>query len=299
MANNTTAKIRAADAHRALETPSGKEARDENFPVGSFLIAPALRPHIATYYAFARAIDDIADNPALTPEDKIIRLEAFAEALATGRGDGPGMEKAERLARSMTETAVPRRHGTDLVIAFKQDAVNTRYSHWDDLMDYCNNSAAPVGRYLLALHGEAEPLWPASDALCNALQVINHLQDCADDYRDLDRVYIPEDWLAEEGIGIEALAAPAAPPALRRVIDRMLDRTEALIVTARTLPSALMSARLAMESAVIIAIAEALTARLRNHDPLAGRIKLGKAALLWAGITGIMRGLASRFRRGL
>jgi phytoene/squalene synthetase len=156
----------------------------------------------------------------------------------------------------MAETGVPTRHGTDLTIAFKQDAVKGRYTDWGDLMGYCDNSAAPVGRYLLALHNESDDLWPASDALCNALQVLNHLQDLAEDYRELDRVYVPGDWLAEEGIGVEALAAPIASPALRRVIDRMLERTEALILIARTLPPKLKSLRLAMESAVIVTIAE-------------------------------------------
>ena len=103
-------------------------------------------------------------------------------------------------------------------------------------MEYCRYSAAPVGRQLLDLHGEGRDTWPASDALCAALQVLNHLQDCADDYRDLDRVYLPLDDLDAAGCTVEALAAPAASPALRRVLDRLLDRTEALIATAPGLP---------------------------------------------------------------
>ena len=62
-------------------------------------------------------------------------------------------------------------------------------------MDYCRYSAMPVGRFVLDVHGESRDLWPANDALCAALQVINHLQDCAKDYRELDRVYLPLDVL--------------------------------------------------------------------------------------------------------
>ena len=70
-----------------------------------------------------------------------------------------------------------------------------RYRDWDDLIDYCRYSAMPVGRFVLDVHGESRDTWPANDALCAALQVINHLQDCAKDYRELNRVYIPEDAL--------------------------------------------------------------------------------------------------------
>src|SRR3546814_9711474 len=87
-----------------VETPSGKGAADENFPVGSWLLPAALRPHVATYYAFARAIDDIADNTALAPEDKIARLSAFEEALLDAAADGPGLEKATRLRLSLASS---------------------------------------------------------------------------------------------------------------------------------------------------------------------------------------------------
>lgn len=113
-----------------VETPSGKGAADENFPVGSWLLPATLRPHVATYYAFARAIDDIADNPALAPEDKIARLSAFEAALSAPGAAAPGLEKATRLRDSLAGTGVPTARGTDLVAAFKQDAVKLRYADW-------------------------------------------------------------------------------------------------------------------------------------------------------------------------
>jgi squalene synthase HpnC len=277
-----------------VETPSGKSTASENFPVGSFLLPARLRPHVAAFYAFARAIDDIADNPALAPADKIARLDGFAAAL-TGAAAEPGYEKAERLRESLAATKVTAQHGLDLIAAFKLDAVKLRYADWRELIeDYCMLSAAPVGRYLLDLHGEDRAGYHASDALCNALQVLNHLQDCRDDYRQLDRVYLPQDWLAAAGIGVEALDEPAAGPAMRRVIDRCLDGTDELIAIAQLLPGQLRSRRLGMESAVIVRIAERLSRLLRRRDPLAGRVKLSGLQFAGCGVAGIAQALLRR-----
>lgn len=281
-----------------IETPSGKGAGEENFPVGSRLIAGRLRPHVARFYAFARAIDDIADNPALAPADKIVRLEAFAAAL-DGAGDpagAPAPAKAVALRESLRRTGVPARHGLDLVAAFKQDAVKQRYADWRELMGYCRYSADPVGRFLLDLHGEDRGLWPFSDALCSLLQVLNHLQDCADDYRRLDRVYLPESWLAAEGESVAALAAPAASPGLRRVIDRCLRGVEELLDPAAELPRRLASPRLAMESAAIVALARALTEALYRRDPLAVRVELARPAKAAVALRGAFAMMLVRWR---
>jgi squalene synthase HpnC len=269
-----------------IETPSGKGAADENFPVGSWLLPARLRPHIARFYAFARAIDDIADNPVLAPADKIARLDGFAEALGTGSG-GPGFSNAHRLRQSLLETGVTAQHGLDLIAAFKQDAVKLRYRDWDDLMGYCILSAAPVGRYLIDLHGEGRRCYPASDALCNALQVLNHLQDCQADYRNLDRVYLPEPWLREAGGSVEELDRPLATPAVRRVLDRLLDRTAELVRQARPLAGQFRDRRFAMEAAMIWRIAERLLDELRRRDPLAERVVLSKPAYVGAGFWGV------------
>jgi squalene synthase HpnC len=270
-----------------VETPSGKGAADENFPVGSWLLPAALRPHVATYYAFARAIDDIADNPALAAEDKIARLTAFEAALTDPTANRPGLEKASRLRASLAATGVTAARGTDLVAAFKQDAVKRRYADWAELIGYCRLSANPVGRYLLDLHGEDPAGYPASDALCTALQILNHLQDCQDDYRALDRVYLPQDWLAAEGLDVGALEAAASPPGFRRLLDRCLDGVDRLLAEASQLPGQLRSARLAMESAIIVQLARRLARRLRAGDPLAGRVALSRADFLLCGLKGI------------
>jgi len=273
----------------AIETPSGKDATSENFPVGSFLIAADLRPHVAVYYAFARAIDDIADNGDLAPEEKIRRLDLMAAALETGAHAGePALAKAHALRATMLERGIDLAHGLDLVSAFRQDAVKLRYANWAELMDYCDRSASPVGRFLLELHGEDKSLFRFSDALCNALQVINHLQDLGDDYRTLDRVYLPEDWMAEEGAARKDLDNSALTPALRRVVDRCLSATRALNGEAARLGPGLKSARLGMESTVIHKIALSLTDELSRRDPLAERVKLNRWQLIGCGLGGIL-----------
>ncbi|MEO1161172.1 MAG: squalene synthase HpnC [Pseudomonadota bacterium] len=277
---------------KSVETPSGKGAADENFPVGSFLLPKRLRPHVMTYYAFARAIDDIADNPDALPQDKIAGLNAMDDALL-GRSKDPDetVAKATALRASMLETNVDLAHGSDLVSAFRQDAVQSRYNTWEDLIDYCLRSAAPVGRYLLELHGEDKAHFEYSDALCNALQVINHLQDCADDLRELDRCYLPLDWCEETGATIDMLREQASPPALRAVQIKCIEGTEELLRLADKLPGKLNSRSLAMESGVIISIAWKLVDMLKHQDPVAGRVELSKPQFMLYGLKGAIKGL--------
>ncbi|MCW5700038.1 MAG: squalene synthase HpnC [Rhodospirillales bacterium] len=260
-----------------VETPSGKNVAYENFPVGSWLLAPDVRPHVAVFYAFARAIDDIADSPMLSAEEKILRLDGFQEALMACGGHGDDFAKAHAMRRTLEETGITPRHCLDLIHAFKQDATKLRYRNWDELIDYCRFSAAPVGRYLLDLHGNGEPDYPPADALCIALQIINHLQDCKEDRQELDRVYLPGDWMEAAGAPVEHLDARKTSSALRRVMDRCIDGVEDLLRHAEPLPQRLKSRRLAMESAAILDIAKVLAGRLRRGDPLARRIQLSKA----------------------
>ncbi len=281
-------------ASQGVETPSGKDTDYENFPVGSWLLPARLRPHVAIFYAFARAADDIADASELSAPEKIARLTGFEQALEGGRAGEGGFAKAHRMGQSLAETGIAPVHCLDLLAAFKLDATKLRYRDWDDLIDYCNLSAAPVGRYLLDLHGGSRQGYGASDALCNALQVINHLQDCKEDYLTLDRVYLPGAWFAEYGAKIEELGGPAAGPGLRRVLDRTLAGVDQLLITANALPGALLSRRLAMESGAILNIARALSGKLARLDPLSRRVALGK----WGYLSGSALGALGALARG-
>jgi squalene synthase HpnC len=268
-----------------IATPSGKDKGTENFPVGSALIRPDLRAHVHAYYRWARMGDDIADNPALAPEDKIRRLDLMEEVLLhPTRTDVP---VAAAMRESLRATNLPTVNCTDLLIAFRLDATKQRYADWAELMHYCRYSASPVGRYLLTLHGEAPESLPPSDALCNALQVINHLQDCAIDYREMNRVYVPLDHLREEGIDVAALTEAKSSKALRHVLDRLLDETDGLMLEARRLPRQVRDLRMRAESAIIVNLADKLIAALRNRDPLACRVKLKKPMIALAALQGV------------
>jgi squalene synthase HpnC len=275
-------------AAETVETPSGKGRGEENFPVGSFLIRKDLRAHVHAFYRFARTADDIADNPDLSADDKLRRLDRMAAILDGASGDDAPAATAMR--QSLAETGTIAQHCHDVLRAFRLDATKLRYKDWDDLMEYCRYSASPVGRQLLDLHGESRETWPPSDALCSALQVLNHLQDCGEDYRNLDRVYLPLDLLGRTRVSVTALTAPAESPGLRQVIDRLLDRTDRLIAKAGDLPGRVKARGLRWESATIVSLATRLSRRLRRGDPLAGRVALSKGNFAAALITGIFRG---------
>jgi squalene synthase HpnC len=252
---------------------SGKTDKDENFPVASVLIAPQHRPAILAFYRFARTADDVADNAAAAPADKLAHLEAMRATLA---GESDANAEALALRRVQAERGITAQHGLDLLEAFRRDVTKLRYDDWADLMDYCRYSAAPVGRFVLDVHGQPASTWPANDALCSALQVINHLQDCAKDYRDLDRVYIPQDHLRAAGLTVAALAAPKASPALRSVIADLAARTRVLLGQSRPFAGQIGDMRLKLEVAVIQRLAEDLNHRLARRDPLSERVHHSK-----------------------
>lgn len=263
-----------SSAQASVEAWSGKDRGDENFPVGSVLIRRDLRPHVHAFYAFARNADDIADSTTLAPEDKLARLDAMEEVLLGHRETGS--PSALRLRASLAETGVTPQHSRDLLRAFRQDATKQRYANWDELIEYCRCSAMPVGRHVLDLHGESPETHDPSDALCSALQVLNHLQDCQKDLAGLDRCYVPQDMLDTHGAVVSDIQRDAATPRLRQVFDMMLDRTEALNRAGDNLPRRVKDRRLRLETAVICGLSQRLTRRLRQHDPLARRVKLMK-----------------------
>ncbi len=260
---------------QSVELPSGKGAGDENFPVGSRLISPALRPHVHAFYDFARNADDIADSATLAPDDKLARLDRMGAVLTGAAADGS--PSATALRASLEQTGVTPQHSLDLLNAFRQDAVKQRYASWDELLDYCRYSAAPVGRHVLDLHGEDQATYAPSDALCASLQVLNHLQDGGKDLRALDRCYLPQDVMDRYGASPDDLLAARMPPGMRGVTNDLLDRVNVLNHAAQALPGTVRDRRLRVETAVIVGLARRLTQRLRRQDPVATRVKLLKA----------------------
>ncbi|SHI66879.1 squalene synthase HpnC [Wenxinia saemankumensis] len=273
--------------------PRGPEA--ENFPVASRLVAARLRPAVMAFYRVVRAADDIADSPDLPAAAKARQIAALDAALA-GAGTHP---LAADLARELAAIGRPAalRHARTMMRAFAADAAGTLCRDEADLIASCRLSADPVGRFLLDLHGEdAEAAGQAADALSTALQILNHLQDLGEDHRDLGRLYLPLDWIAEAGAARADLGAPRLSPGLRRAVDRALDLAEARLARAAVLPSLLRSRRLAAEARAIHLLARALARRLRRQDPLAGRVAPGRGDRARAALAGLTALAAPRRR---
>ncbi len=275
----------------AEQHSSGKTSRGENFPVASALIARAYRAPILAYYRFARAADDVADHPTLSAERKLALLDGLqATLLGNGDSDPAALPlRSELAARGLAPT-----HAIDLLTAFRLDVGKRRYADWSELIGYCRYSAMPVGRFVLDVHGEDRAAWAANDALCTALQIINHLQDCGRDYRALDRVYVPLDAMAASGTSVEALAAPRASPELRACLQGVARRTAALLPEAAKLPQLVKSRRLAIETGAIVALARKLVAWLQQRDPLCERVHLRKREMLAIAGRGVVATLITR-----
>jgi squalene synthase HpnC len=270
---------------------SGKGHRDENFPVASRLIHPRHRGIILAFYEFVRVADDIADHATLTESDKLGSLDRLEAGLL---GQNREIPEAATLHDALRERGLSPRHAQDLLTAFRMDVTKLRYRDWDDLIDYCSYSAMPVGRFVLDVHGEDRAVWPANDALCAALQVINHLQDCGKDYRDLNRVYVPLDALAASGAAVEDIGRDASSPALRQCLRGLADRTGRLLDDSASFSAHIKDFRLALEVAVIQSLARRLVGMLKERDPLRERVHLKKSGVAAVGVLGIMGGILGR-----
>jgi hydroxysqualene synthase len=283
------ARINGAD-----ELRSGKGHRDENFPVASFLIHPRHRGVILAFYNFVRTADDIADHATLTPPEKLALLDRLEAGLLGANAEDP---VAVRLRAALAERNLAPKHAQDLIAAFKLDATKLRYKDWDDLISYCSLSAMPVGRFVCDVHGESRSVWPANDALCAALQIINHLQDCKEDYQNLDRVYVPQDALAASGTNVEAIGAPRATPQLLDCLHKLAARTERLLGESDDFAGSINDTRLSLEVSVINTLAHRLTRILMSRDPLSERVHLAPPAVAGLTLLGVVRGTSRRLGR--
>jgi phytoene synthase len=214
----------------------------ENFPVASLLLPPAIRPHVAAIYAFARAADDFADEGDLQPADRLALLDDWGARLrAAGvrdpeshpspRPPAPGPQSDSiflALGNTIRSCSLPVGLFEDLLSAFRQDVVAKRYATWADLLDYCRRSANPVGRLVLRVAGHEDPrLDAASDAVCTALQLTNFWQDLERDWRK-GRLYVPLEDRERFGAREADLDARVVSPAWRAVLSDMAARTRRL-----------------------------------------------------------------------
>ena len=233
-----------ADRQRRAYAYCERLARDhyENFPVASLILPAAMRPHIASIYAFARRADDFADEPGIPDEERLRLLDAWGERLQhAGAGhSNSGQDTAgddlifEALGETVRHHALPLTLFEDLLSAFRQDVTTRRYARWEDVLDYCRRSANPVGRLVLRVAGYSDPrLDAASDAVCTALQLTNFWQDLGRDWAN-GRLYVPLTDLYESGASEHDIAKRHMTEAWRAGLALMAQRTRELFVAGRS-----------------------------------------------------------------
>ncbi len=270
-----------------------KQQKDENFPVASFLFDKDTQKVVTAYYDFARYCDDVADNPALTSQQKLDRLEAAEQALFNEK-EAKKNKQAALLRKVFLKENLSFSLADDLLKAFRQDAEGFFYQTWGQLIDYCRNSAAPVGRFMLAIHNENPSTYLPADALCAALQIVNHIQDVKYDFQLLKRIYIPEDLWQQFRLSKDVLAQNKSPVAFQDMVGEMLKRVKGLLKDAEILPCIVKSLRLRLVLCVIFSLTNIMIYKLLNGDVLASQIKLNKFDWARAVLLGVGKGLFIR-----
>lgn len=265
-----------------------KTAEQENFPVGR-LIAPKLRPLVQAYYAAARQADDIADTPDLSPDEKLHRLAALEKSFYTCQNDIAG-----QLGRLFAEENLDYRLYADLLDAFRFDARGGKIEIWPQLLEYCRSSAAPVGRFMLAIHNETPSAYLPAETLCAVLQITNHLQDIKSDACHLKRCYLPQQMMQKYNVTPEDLCADTVSPQLRALITEVVSRLRAMLNDARILFCLVQSRCLRAELGVIFSLTNSVLKKIESGDILAKRPQLTKADWFKALIVGIWHGLFMR-----
>src|SRR6478672_264317 len=231
-------------------------AHYENFPVASWLLPAAMRPHVAAVYAFARVADDIADEGTAPAEDRLARLNAWQRRLHAAVADYGNASSAAShahedlivvaLAHSIRTLDLPLALFDDLMSAFGQDTMTTRYDSWDELFDYCRRSANPIGRLVLCIAGQRdERLERSSDALCTALQLTNFWQDFGRDWR-AGRLYVPRDVVRSCGARESDLDGTRLTDAWADALTACVDVTRELFAGGRAVCDG-MTGRLRLE----------------------------------------------------
>lgn len=262
----------------------------ENFPVASILLPRRLRPAVEAIYAFARSADDIADEGDALPGERLAALAAYAAALdAIGAGEPQDAPMFARLAGVIGQFRLDLQPLRDLLSAFSQDVVTTRYPDYPTLLDYCRRSANPVGRLMLALYGvdDAASL-RQSDAICSALQLTNFWQDVGIDI-DKGRIYLPADDLARFGVDEAAIRTGEAGPAWRALMRFEVDRARALMLSGAPLALRL-PGRVGWELRMVVQGGLRILAAIErvDYDVFRRRPKLGRSdwlAIGWRALT--------------
>ncbi len=261
------------------------QAGSENFPVALRVIPERLRTHLLAIYGFARLTDDIGDEYQGDRSEALNWLDAQIDSLFEGVPEHPVFQQ---LAPTVERFGITREPLDRLLAANRMDQVKTRYETWDELMEYCSLSADPVGHLVLAVFEADTPSRrEASDSVCSALQVIEHICDIVEDAK-AGRVYVPQDVMSAFGCPESDLNLPTATPALREVLSCLANRSRGMLAPGRELTSSLRGyARLAVSGFVGGGLATLAAVESAGYDVIARRVRRGRlrAAFLTMGLS--------------
>ncbi len=268
---------------------SGKSYSDENFPVASFLMTKKIRSIVRVFYFFARMADDIADHQKLSSNQKKKILLFFDNAISKSKKTNNKI--LDKMIAKFKELPSGKKYSRNLLKAFMMDASNKKYKNWNDLLYYCKFSANPVGRFVIDAVNERkniEKIYEASDSLCTALQIINHIQDCKKDFKELNRVYIPESFFKKYSLDKKILRKSKSIENFERLKIEIVDNVLLSLRKTKLGLREIQSWRLRKETLIILNIAKRLCNLLKINDPLEKQIKLSRIDFIFCFFKGIM-----------
>ena len=268
---------------------SGKSYSDENFPVASFLMKKKIRSVVRVFYFFARMADDIAAHQKLSSNQKKKILLFFENAISKSKKTNNKV--LDKMIARFKELPSGKKYSRNLLKAFMMDASNKKYKNWNDLLYYCKFSANPVGRFVIDAVNERkniEKIYEASDSLCTALQIINHVQDCKKDFKELNRVYIPESFFKKYSLDKKILRKSKSEENFERLKIEIIDNVLTSLRKTKLGLREIQSWRLRKETLIILNIAKRLCNLLKINDPLEKQIKLSRIDFIFCFFKGIM-----------
>lgn len=272
-----------------------KQQKDENFPVAGLLIKSSLRPLVNAYYRAARYCDDIADAPDLSARQKLAKLSEAEDIFLGYQKEVPDdLLFLSALRRTFCEELLDTSLFTDLLTAFRQDSRGHVYETWEQLLEYCRYSAAPVGRFMLAVHDENLSTYMPSGVLCTVLQIANHIQDIKYDSLVQNRIYLPSELMQKYQVSADDLRQDISSPELKKLIAEIVARLEKMLKDAALLPAITRSLRLRMQICVILSLTNIMLKKLNKKDVLQKNVKLSKIDWMRAVISGVFRALFTK-----
>ena len=272
-----------------------KNQKQENFPVGMMMFNRNIRKIVSDYYRFARYADDIADNPHLKPQNKVDKLYELEEIFTSQKSyKGQKLKFVQTLKDEFAKHNLSPDLATDLLIAFRKDSLGFDYQTWGQLVDYCKYSAAPVGKFMLAVHQENPSTYLPATSLCVALQIVNHVQDLKYDVSLLKRLYLPAEIMKKYHLRTEDLVQDKSSISVQKAVKHIMEKTLGLVKEGSILPELIKSLSLRIEVCIILSLTNIMIKKILKGDILAREIKLSGFDWLRGIVSGIYKGLTTK-----